>query len=401
MIRKLVFGVCASLCLLSSCQDVAITNSNDRADIILSTAETELIDNSYYPLSLRMMGALSSGHENENIIFSPMSLTMALSMVANSDNESQAAEILDMMNLGKEDLADLNNFNSKLINTLPELDRESKIALANSIWYNSAAGAVSDKLEEVLRKDYHASVTGLSDLSSTDAMNRINKWCSDATNGFIPTLLSAPSSAETAGIIANAFYYKGKWTEKFNRSLTADKDFHTESGAVAKVATMKNPALSADACITDNYSAIRLPYGNEAYSMVIILPAEGKSIKDCLTPSDALIFKKFSMGEKNPGDNATTRHSIFDFEMPLFSLKSESGLNSILGISSPYSITQVAKITVDEDGSEAATGSTIMTDSDLPKTDKFKVNRPFMFMIAEKSSGIPLFIGKVSNPQID
>jgi len=53
---------------------------------------------------------------------------------------------------------------------------------------------------------------------------------------------------------------------------------------------------------------------------------------------------------------------------------------------------------VDEEGTEAAAVTSIgMITTSMPEITVFKVDKPFLFVIREKSTGVILFIGKVGN----
>ncbi|MBO7644182.1 MAG: hypothetical protein J6S62_04405, partial [Bacteroidales bacterium] len=59
-------------------------------------------------------------------------------------------------------------------------------------------------------------------------------------------------------------------------------------------------------------------------------------------------------------------------------------------------ILQVANITVDEDGSEAAAVSVTIRDAgdiDMSKYIEFNCNHPFLFVITENTTGAILFMG--------
>jgi serpin B len=162
----------------------------------------------------------------------------------------------------------------------------------------------------------------------------------------------------------------------------------------------------------DVIRAVRLPYGNGAYSMTVILPADGKILSDVSNYLDNNTWEDFQ------------RKMVMckvDLWLPKYETKFDINLNGILsamGMSSAFDpvkadfkamsdaamclsvVKQKAAIKVDEEGTEAAVVS--MTGLDMAAgpiaTDHivFHADRPFLYLITESSTGVILFAGKYS-----
>ena len=100
---------------------------------------------------------------------------------------------------------------------------------------------------------------------------KINKWCSDHTGGLIPEILKSVD-ANMLAYLMNATYFKSQWKDKFSKDKTSPEDFTTEAGSRKRVQMMKN---NLDCLYQDNdvFRAARLPYGNGAFAMYVILPS--------------------------------------------------------------------------------------------------------------------------------
>ncbi|CAA7055930.1 unnamed protein product [Microthlaspi erraticum] len=224
---------------------------------------------------------------------------------------------------------------------------------------------------------------------------------------------------ESKLILANALYFKGAWSEKFNAKLTKDKDFHLLDGTSVKVPFMTN---YKDQYVEeyDDFQVLRLPYVEDQrqFSMYIYLPDE----KDGLA---ALLEK---IGYK-PGflDNHILRHrvSMDDFRIsPKFKFSFGFEASDVLkdmGLTSPFTrggsliemidspsvaenlyvsnILHKTSIEVDEEGTEAAavSVSNLVTMCWSPKSD-FVADHPFLFTVREDESGVILFMGQVLDP---
>ena len=151
-----------------------------------------------------------------------------------------------------------------------------------------------------------------------------------------------------------------------------------------------------------------LPYGNKAYSMTILLPKEGKTINDVLITLTAETWLRYQWMES----------AIVDVKLPRFETDLDVDLKPImkaLGMPRAFDanlaefpnfckvpiyiflMKQVAKIKVNEAGTEAAAVTVIGVDkgdNGGPRYVNFHANRPFLYVISEWSTGAIFFIGK-------
>ena len=151
------------------------------------------------------------------------------------------------------------------------------------------------------------------------------------------------------------------------------------------------------------YQAIKLPYGNEAYLMTVILPQEDKTIEDVLDQMDGQNWRFHGRG------------TIVDLKLPRFETEASIDLKpvmSALGMPTAFNpdfadfsdfcnvptyiglMKQVAKINVNEEGTEAAAVTIIESTSGMPDIADFHATRPFIYIISERSTGIIFFIGQ-------
>lgn len=414
-----LFTLCVAF---ASCSDdVDVNTPKDRADIPLTLEEDKVINDVYYQFGIDVFKSLIAESKNENIVFSPASLFLATSIAANGANGDTREEILNVLGCEEYSIELLNALNKKVIDNFYTLDNTVNISIANSVWYNNKMGLPTATIKNTSQDYYYAPITGVNDLSSVEAMKTMNEWVKTHTNGEIPSIFNSPLSGNESIIMANALYFKGQWKDKFDVKLTTDKEFYSESKAVSKVPTMKNPEINVLGYSTDTYTAISLPYGNEAFTMLVVLPDEGHDLSECLVKEEAGNLRGLAMHKVRLGDNLTAYYNTLNLEMPKFNLSANIDLKDILialGMKTPFdtdkadfsnffdsanfvigAVNQGSKIIVDENGTTAASVSYVigMDGANFSEIYDFIVNRPFAFIIAERSTGIPLFMGKISN----
>lgn len=423
--NKLISGLFISSALLTlsalfcSCNEDGGKDNNERVPIPVSRTEERIV-NHYNSFACNLMGQFAksenyeAGAVPENFISSPLSLSMALSMLANGTDGNTRSEILNALDLNPDDIRTANKLNKKLMDNLPDMDKKSMVRLANALWMDSSIPAKSIQTEflDILSDCYYAPCTFLDDISSLESMKIINDWAETNTNGVIRDFLKEPLSKNTVFALMNALYFKGQWTKKFDEKKTATEVFHNADGDLVHVKMMHNPSLSCQTYQEDTYKIAALKYGNGAYQLIIVLPNEG------LDPVETFAdINVEDLTELIKGNFYTTK---LDVKLPRFIIESELDMIPMmkgLGMEQAFAngdfsamftelteplsigkIKQKARIEVDEEGTEAAAVTIISGELMSPgpmETNEFYVDHPFAFAIAERSTGAILFAGAV------
>lgn len=406
-----VFVVAAVGMLLPACSDEKDPRANVPTKLVpieLSRSEAEIVS-CQNGFSFAMFQKLVAENERGNFMASPLSVSMAMSMLANGAAGDTRDEILNTLGFEEKELADVNLFNRRLAKDLMEVDHTTKVSLANSIWIDQAF-KVYDSFLSVNRETYGAEIFNVN-LSAEQTRKDINKWASDKTYGMIPEFFkTAPGGAVC---LMNALYFNGKWTNKFDKALTAEGEFHNADGTLSHPMMMKANRSTFSGFHDDKGASwIGLYYGNSAYKLVLILPDEGIALSDYLAT-----LTKEEWQEYNSYYHVVDCEGSITF--PKFSMESELELAEILaklGIEKVFMsgvadfslmtsqemavnrVKQATKVRFDEEGTEAAavTAVTGITDpGPLNKLD-FVFDRPFAFIIQESSSKAILFTGCVN-----
>jgi len=358
-----------------------------------------------------LLRELDRTRADSNIFMSPLSASMALGMTMNGAAGQTFDEMRAALAFGTRPAAEINASYRSLIDMLRALDPTVDFRIANSIWYRAGFPFEQTFLDES-RQFFDARVSGL-DFASSNAVPSINDWVRQSTNGKIDKIVDGPIPNDVVMYLINAIYFNGSWTTRFDRNQTRTEPFHTIGGTTAPIAMMRRTdtirvAETADAQVVD------LPYGGGAYTMTILLPKEGKSLRDVVATLTADAWQAAVTG--------ATARSV-ELQMPKFTLRWEALLNDplqALGMRQAFQgdvadftrmsrdagnrlyiskVKQKAFVDVHEEGTEAAAVTSVeirVTCACGPQV--IRIDRPFVFAIRERLSGTVLFLGKIVRP---
>jgi serine protease inhibitor len=402
----LALAITSSLLIAISCKNTSVNPAPDTptGDLRVSAPFVNQTTQFAFDLAKRIVQEEGAA---KNVFVSPLSLHMALGMILNGANGQTAQEIQKTLNLDAQTLASANETYQNLMQNLPAVDPKVTLRLANSVWYRNTF-TVAPSFQDVLKQTFKAEVSA-QDFNDPATVGKINGWASQKTNGKIPKVIEA-IQPENVMFLLNALYFKGDWKTQFKPENTIDSPFALASGGETTVKMMRLSTNMRQAMRT-TYLAFELPYGTDdsKYAMTILLPAQN-------TTADALL-------NSLSGDDWTQlqkdmKLNKMDIGLPKFTLNYEIKLNSILStMGMPTAFTDRADFTkvneqgnltlsfikqntfvaVDEKGTEAAavtTGGVSTTSVQLPTL----CDRPFVFVIHEKTSGTVLFVGKIADP---
>ena len=350
--------------------------------------------------------------KNENQVMSPLSITYLLGMLNNGAAGLTRDEICQVLGFGNFTTDEVNAFCRKMLTESIALDELTKVNIGNAIFLNQPYGICAD-FEQAARDYYFAEVSTL-DFHNDPAMDIINQWASDQTNGLIPEILNVNSfNPDAVSYLLNAIYFKGAWTLKFDKEETIDEPF--DGGLDVPMMHLHNLLPYTE---NDVYQMVALPYGNQAYQMNILLPREGKTIDDVLANingeswENSLWLSPADVDVKMPRIETETDLPLVDImkslgmekafdkylaEFPGFYTNIDG--NTYIGM-----MKQVAKIKLDEEGTEAAAVTVVevacesIEDPEEPKTYELHADRPFVYVISERSTGAIFFIGQYVGP---
>ena len=378
-------------CMMAGCDDSENNVSpeeNERKSVSLTRSEQELVTaNNDFAFNLfRVADAQNS------TILSPISITYALGMLNNGAAGETQAQINKVLGFGETGAEGINAFCKKMLTEAPNLDKSTKVLISNTIYMNK--GYELKPLFVSKANDCYHAEPETRNFADGKTLDVINQWASDHTEKMIEKVLDKDSFDPSAiSYLLNAIYFKGAWTEKFDKENTRDEAFKMETGEEKQLPIM--------------HQEQEFYYANKAYSMTILLPKEGKTVRDLVKTLNKDTWERYQR----------IGSAIVDVKLPRFESNTDLTLDEImatLGMPNAFNpnlaefpefcnvptyidmMKQVARIKVNEEGTEAAAVTVIFVKlaNAAPRRVSFHATRPFLYIISEQSTGAIFFIGQ-------
>lgn len=336
--------------------------------------------------------------DKPNLVVSPASVSLALQMVGAGAAGETAAQINKVLHLPE-----------GVRPRMPAFDL-TDLKVANTVWAQQGLG-LKPGFTDTLRNQFGA-VMNEADFvkDSNGARARINKTVEDQTAGKIPDLFPPTSITPlTRVVLTNALYLKAAWAREFPKDRTRNEPFTRADGSTVSVPMMRNDPLKEPKAPLGyaegpGYQVVTVPYRGGKLAFTVILPSS----------ADALRAKGIAtvLGEVQPAD--------VQLAMPKFTARSGMDLTKTLEAAGmPLAFSAAADfsaiteqeplrvdsvqhktfIQVDEEGTEAAAATGV--DAQLvsaPAVRTVTVDRPFIFVITDTTTGAPLFLGRINDP---
>ena len=279
---------------------------------------------------------------------------------------------------------------------------------SNSVWVDNDF-SIRNSYVNLLEKDFDAFIDALS-FADPATVKAINDWCAENTNGKIDEIIDRLDPSAVM-VLVNALYFNAPWEDEFSPSLTKEAAFH----GVTKNSKVQMMNRSARMNYAEYYGCqmVELPYAGGRYSMIVILPPAGMDADAMMQYVGESIYD-MAMGMFQPRQ--------VRFKMPKAKIETSLILNQALknmGIKSAFTtaadfkgiaamgplvldqVKQKCYIDISEKGTEAAavTSAQIRLTSARPEAEpvEMTVDRPYLFIITDKTNGNILFAGKIVN----
>ena len=382
-------------------------------DLTAQTVKDKAVDEAFvksqYDLTAKLMKEISfSDTEHDNILLSPLSIASALAMTANGADGETRAEMEQLLG-GTLSMEELNAYYLNYLANLPSSDN-AKLHLANSIWNSEELQIRDDYLQTV--KNYYGDMDVFKAPFTDSTMNEINSWISDKTDDKIQDMLKymAPNAVT---YLINALAFDAEWENAWKE--TADGVFTDYDGTKLDVTLMKG---TEKYYISDKYAeGFIKPYAGSTYSFVGILPRESLSV----TLSDYVGMMDADSLQKLLGSRTEEAVQV---ALPKFGFAYDAGdtlLGSALqklGMKKAFSgeadfsklyekdsegvyigrVLHNTFIDVNETGTQAAAATIVEMTRKGGGAPSLSFSRPFLFMIIDERTQLPVFIGSVRNP---
>lgn len=401
-----LIGFSALIYLPQYYKGLAYATSDEKA----YSVDKELVD-ANTKFAFNIFKELMAEDEGKNIFISPLSISTALTMAYSGAEGATKDAMSETLELGDMELADVKEGYLNLIESLEGADKQVSLEIGNSIWMD----------EEFEPRVYSTFTEGIGTYYKGDIFTRnfgapgtvddINGWIRDKTNEKIDKMIEQ-IDPDIVMFLINAIYFKGDWTNKFDKAKTSKGDFYLPNGEIVQPDIMSTSG-KFNYYSGEGFKVARLPYGRDKIAMYIFLPRRSVSLESFLVNLNQTTFD----------DYVDRLHPVSDLKVKLPKFKLEYGTKRLndalsnLGMGVAFDmhaanfngiapveqenlyidfVDHKAFIEVNEKGTEAAAATVVGVVESAPKT--FYVDSPFFFVIRDDRSGSILFMGKIVNP---
>lgn len=368
--REITFKELEELGIVEA-EEGVLNENNPRVQVSLSDEEQALVM-SVNDLGFNMFRKVGA---KESILLSPLGMTYALGLINNGAAGMTRTQINKV--LGCNNVDAVNIFCRKMLTESPKLDKLAKIDITND-FFSPKSSPPKPTFTNVAKDLYD-------------------------------TKFGELESDQLYFSLVNTIDFKGIWTDKFLKANTEDEVFKGEDGKETKV-PMMNQTHQFFYTENDLCQTLCLPYSNGAFQMIIMLPKEGKTIREVAQSLTADSWEK-SYDQMKRVD--------VDVKLPRFDSESEVNLTNMMSALMPNAfsmkradfsnlfdiescirmIKQKGHIKVDETGTEALVVTLLQgriggLDLVQPDIVRFHATHPFLYFIREWSTGTIFFIGQ-------
>lgn len=331
-------------------------------------------------------------------LVSPLSVLTALALVQNGAQGNTLAQLEQA--LGGLDRDTLNAYMRAYCDFLTESD---ELKIANSVWTDSSAEAKRAFLQKAV--DSYSAQLFSAPLSDPKTVESINSWVKKNTDGMIPKIIEK-ADRYAVMMLVNAIAFDAKWETPYKRSDIEKLEFTSYSGSKKKTDFM---------CSTENIYlkdggavGFMKPYKNGRFAFAALLPDENTGIDDYVASlSGDKLMKIFSSAKRGNEVNVKMPKFRAEYSAQLIDTLKKMGVkdafdsktadfSSLIENRDAYIATVVHKtfIEVDENGTRAAASTLVGADTmSLMELYSVCLNRPFVYMIVDTETNLPLFIG--------
>ncbi len=369
----------------------------------------------------RSLEAFVSNTNGRNRVVSPISVYLALGILADTADGESRAQVLSA--IGADSIEEVRRTCSDIWDTMYRDDKTVSVLLNNSIWMSNLFEYNSSVTDSIAKAHRASSFTG--DTRSAEYSEMYRQWLSENTGGLLDSYIAdAKLNPDLVMSIVNTVYYKARW--EFDRNLTTNDTFYTAGGEV-EAEFMRN-RLSGY-YYGDRFGAVKLPFTDDSYSMWVLLPDEGVTAEELLTDPQAVELMLHGKSEDNYRQNMYVNLSL-----PKFDVSSDTDLIPglrFMGVEDVFdpagsdfrilqddsypifvgSASNKSRLKIDEEGCEGAsyTEMALLAGScppiELEEID-FVVDRPFVVAVVythyseefDRIDCLPLFAGVINNP---
>lgn len=337
--------------------------------------------------------------KGKTTLVSPLSVLTALALVQNGAQGDTLAQLEQA--LGGLDRDTLNAYMRAYCDFLTESD---ELKIANSVWTDSSAEAKRAFLQKAV--DSYSAQLFSAPLSDPKTVESINSWVKKNTDGMIPKIIEN-ADRDAVMMLINAVAFEAKWETPYTNDDIEKLEFNSYSGKSKKTEFM----CSTESVYLSDSDAVGFmkPYKNGRFAFAALLPNEDVSIDDYIASlSGEKLMKIFSSAKKNEEVDVKMPKFKAEYSTQLIDTLKKMGIEDAFDRKSADFSSLIDKndgayigtvmhktfIEVDQEGTRAAAATLVgISKMSMPAINPVCLNRPFVYMIVDTETNLPLFIG--------
>ncbi|MBN1605110.1 MAG: serpin family protein [Polyangiaceae bacterium] len=353
---------------------------------------------------------------SNNLVFSPASLAVALTMTwagARGDTAAQMASVLHLPASAE----DTHRAASALLREWNAPHREGlELRAANRLFLDRTVKLVPS-FSNTMSRYYGAGLERLDIQSHPEAARiRINEWVKAETRHKILELIPGGGAGHLSRLVlTNAVYFLGRWARRFERESTTQQPFHLATGGSVGVPTMHRQDVFRYGRLSDA-QVLELGYQGGGMAMLIVLPDARDGLPALERGLSTVSISRFSsrLGKQevkvflprfriDPPQALRCKPALWSLGMVL--AFDNGDFTAMAEREHPLLIDDVyhkSFLQVDEAGTEAAAATAVVMHSPSaqlpPPIPEFRADHPFLFFVRDANSGAILFMGRVEDP---
>ncbi|XP_036047005.1 neuroserpin [Onychomys torridus] len=369
--------------------------------------------------SVNMYNHLRATGEDENILFSPLSIALAMGVMELGAQGSTLKEIRHSM--GYDGLKNGGEFSflKDFSNMVSAEESQYVMKIANSLFVQNGFH-INDEFLQMMKKYFNAEVNHVDFSQNVAVANYINKWVENYTNSLLKDLVS-PRDFDSVTHLAliNAVYFKGNWKSQFRPENTRTFSFTKDDESEVQIPMMYQQGEFYYGEFSDGsneaggiYQVLEIPYEGDEISMMLVLSRQEVPLATLEPLLKAQLIEEWT--------NSVKKQKV-EVYLPRFTVEQEIDLKDTfkaLGVTEIFNkdanltamsdkkelflskIVHKSFIEVNEEGSEAAAASGMIAISRMAVLyPQVIVDHPFLFLIKNRKTGTILFMGRVMHPE--
>jgi serine protease inhibitor len=338
----------------------------------------------------------------DNVVFSPASIGHALLMAAAAADDPTRAAIETAFGLpdGAHDA-----WNSIDHSVADSQSDQVTVTIADRIWPRVGIEPAQAWVD-LLASHHGADVVPLDFATDIDGSRQtVNDWVSNQTEGLIPELLpDGFINPRTVLVLTDTLYFAADWERPFGKYGPVEGTFTTLDGTEIPVSFMQELELADRRGAGDGFVGAEIPYAGGDYSMLILVPDQGR-YEDLIERLDQDLLddidRTFTTGPYElllPKWDDNYQIDLLDWLTDLGA--APGSYPSIASDAFLGAAVHAADIAVDEQGTVAAAATGLGFEESGPPQPELTVaaDRPFVYLIRHRPSGLVLFAGHVTDP---